>query len=52
MPIPGKDWEYMFYVDLEINDYDMYKRALEAVSPFTPSLGILGEYIKGESVIE
>ncbi len=52
MPIPGKDWEYMFYVDLEINDYEMYKRALEAVSPFTPSLGILGEYIKGESVIE
>jgi len=52
MPIPGKDWEYMFYVDVEINDYDMYKRSLEAISPFTPSLGILGEYRKGESVIE
>jgi len=52
MPIVGKDWEYMFYVDVEINDYDMYKRSLEAISPFTPSIGILGEYIKGESVIE
>ena len=52
MPIPGKDWEYMFFVDVEINDYDMYKRSLEAIGPFTPSFGILGEYRKGKSVIE
>ena len=52
MPIVGKDWEYMFYVDVEINDYDMYKKSLEAIGPFTPSIGILGEYKKGESVIE
>lgn len=52
MPIPGKDWEYMFFVDVEINDYDMYKKSLEAINPFTPSLGILGEYRKGKTVIE
>ncbi|MCP4312506.1 MAG: prephenate dehydratase [Bacteroidetes bacterium] len=52
MPIPGKDWEYMFFVDVEINDYDMYKKSLEAIRPFTPSLGILGEYKKGNTVIE
>jgi prephenate dehydratase len=52
MPIVGKDWEYMFFVDVEINDYDMYKRSLEAIGPFTPSIGILGEYRKGKSVIE
>ncbi len=52
MPIPGKDWEYMFFVDVEINSYDMYKRSLEAIGPFTPSLGILGEYRKGKLVIE
>lgn len=52
MPIPGKDWEYMFFVDVEINDYNMYKRSLEAIGPFTPSIGILGEYRKGKSVIE
>lgn len=52
MPIPGKGWEYMFYVDVEINDYEMYKKSLEAIRPFTPSLGILGEYKKGKSVIE
>ncbi len=49
MPIPGKDWEYMFFVDVEINDYDMYKKSLEAIRPFTPSLGILGEYKNGKS---
>jgi len=52
MPIVGKDWEYMFFVDVEINDYAMYKRSLEAIGPFTPSIGILGEYRKGKSVIE
>ena len=52
MPIVGKDWEYMFFVDVEINDYEMYKRSLEAIGPFTPSIGILGEYKKGKSVIE
>ena len=52
MPIVGKDWEYMFYVDVEINDYEMYKKSLDAIGPFTPSLGVLGEYRKGESVIE
>lgn len=52
MPIPGKDWEYMFYVDVEINDYEMYRKSLDAIGPFTPALGILGEYRKGKSVIE
>lgn len=52
MPIPGKDWEYMFFVDVEINDYDMYKKSLEAIRPFTPALGILGEYKKGKSEFE
>jgi prephenate dehydratase len=52
MPIVGKDWEYMFFVDVEINDYDMYKKSLEAIGPFTPSIGILGEYRKGVTVIE
>jgi prephenate dehydratase len=52
MPIPGKDWEYMFYVDVEINDYGMYRKSLDAIRPFTPALGILGEYKKGKSVIE
>jgi len=52
MPIVGKDWEYMFYVDVEIHDHEMYQKSIEAIRPFTASLGILGEYKKGISVIE
>ncbi len=48
MPIMGKDWEYQFYVDLEINDFDMYQKALESIKPFTSGLMVMGEYIKGE----
>ena len=52
MPIMGKDWEYQFYVDLEIDDYDMYKKSLEAIKPFTSGLGIMGEYVKGSVYFE
>lgn len=52
MPIMGKDWEYQFYVDLEIDDYDMYRKSLEAIDPFTSGLGIMGEYKKGSVFFE
>lgn len=51
MPIIGKDWEYQFYVDVEIGDYSLYQKALEAVKPFTSNFGILGEYQKGRSIL-
>jgi prephenate dehydratase len=51
MPIVGKDWEYQFYVDVEIQDYNLYQKSLEAIKPFTSNLGILGEYQKGRSIL-
>jgi prephenate dehydratase len=51
MPIIGKDWEYQFYIDVEIGDYSMYQKSLEAIKPFTSNLGILGEYQKGRSIL-
>jgi prephenate dehydratase len=51
MPIIGKDWEYQFYVDVEIKDYSLYQKALEAIKPFTSTFGILGEYQKGRSIL-
>ncbi len=51
MPIVGKDWEYQFYVDIEFSDYDLYKQSIEAIRPFTADLGILGEYVRGQSII-
>lgn len=52
MPIAGKDWEYKFYIDVEIDDYDMYSQSIKAIKPFTSDLGVMGEYIKGKSFIE
>ena len=52
MPIIGEDWEYQFFVDVEIEDYKMYKQSLEAIKPFTDGLHILGEYQKGKSILE
>ncbi len=51
LPIVGKEWEYFFYVDVEFTDYNIYKHALDSVKPFTSTLGILGEYHKGKSII-
>jgi len=51
MPIIGKDWEYQFYIDVEIEDYSMYQKSLESIKPFTSNMGILGEYQKGRSIL-
>jgi prephenate dehydratase len=52
MPIVGRDWEYQFFVDVEIDNYDLYKQAVGAIKPFTHGLQILGEYAKGKSIME
>jgi prephenate dehydratase len=52
MPIIGKEWEYQFYVDLEVNDYEMYQTALDSIKPFTSGLIVMGEYEKGEVYFE
>ncbi len=51
MPIIGKDWEYQFYIDVDINNYTHYKQSLEAIKPFTADMHILGEYLKGKSIL-
>ena len=52
MPIIGEKWEYQFYVDLELNDLKLYKQAIDAIKPFTSNLQVLGEYLKGKSIME
>lgn len=51
LPIMGKDWEYQFYIDVMFEDYNWYKKSLDAIRPFTADLGVLGEYVKGKSII-
>lgn len=51
LPIIGREWEYLFYVDIMFNDYLRYKQAIDAVTPLTKALKILGEYAERESTL-
>lgn len=44
LPIPGKKWQYFFYVDITYADYGRYQQALAAVKPLVEGLDIMGEY--------
>lgn len=44
LPIIGREWEYMFYVDVTYNDLVRYRQAVDAITPLTRELTILGEY--------
>mgnify|MGYP002525457006 CR=1 FL=1 len=51
LPIIGREWEYMFYVDVTYNDYTRYRQSIDAIRPLTKQLKILGEYNDGKSSI-
>ena len=51
LPIIGREWEYMFYVDLSYSDYMRYRQSLDAVRPLTKQFKILGEYKDGKSTL-
>lgn len=44
LPIIGREWEYLFYIDVTYSDYAHYRQSIEAVRPLTRELKILGEY--------
>ncbi len=51
LPIIGREWQYLFYVDLVFSDYIRYKQALDAVNPLTKDFKILGEYAEGKQSV-
>ena len=51
LPIIGREWEYLFYVNLTFADYTRYKQALDAILPLTKDLKILGEYEEGKQSV-
>jgi prephenate dehydratase len=51
LPIIGREWEYLFYVNLTYTDYTRYKQALDAIIPLTKDLKILGEYAEGKQSV-
>ena len=44
LPIPGREWQYFFYVDIKFDSYKRYVQALSAVRPLMEDLKVLGEY--------
>lgn len=44
LPIIGREWEYLFYVDVAFNDLIRYRQSIDAITPLTRELTILGEY--------
>lgn len=44
LPIIGREWEYMFYVDVTYDDITRYRQSIDAITPLTRDLVILGEY--------
>lgn len=52
-PIPGKPWEYRFYLDLEGHAAsEPVREALAEVHPFAKELRVLGTYPKAEAAPE
>ena len=51
LPIIGREWEYLFYINLTFTDYLRYRQALDAIRPLTKDFQILGEYSEGRQSI-
>ncbi|MBP5307260.1 MAG: prephenate dehydratase [Paludibacteraceae bacterium] len=51
MPIIGKEWQYLFYIDLSYDNYERYHQALNAIMPLTRDLRVLGDYHEGRQTI-
>lgn len=52
LPIIGREWEYMFYIDIMYDDYTRYRQSIDAVRPLTKQMKILGEYKEGTSTVQ
>ena len=44
LPIIGREWEYLFYVDVTYSDLTRYRQSIDAIIPLTRDLKILGAY--------
>lgn len=51
LPIIGREWEYLFYVDILFEDYTRYTQGIDAIRPLTSDLKILGEYKNGKEYV-
>lgn len=45
LPIIGREWEYMFYVDVTYSSQTRYQQSISAITPLVKDIRELGEYI-------
>lgn len=48
LPIIGKEWEYMFYIDVVYDTLSRFRQSIDAITPLTSELKILGEYVEAK----
>lgn len=48
LPIIGREWEYLFYVDVTYDNITRYRQSIDAITPLIKELRILGEYKDGK----
>lgn len=51
LPIIGKEWQYMFYVDVHFDNTQRLHQAINAITPLTQELKNLGIYREGEQTV-
>lgn len=50
LPIPGSNWLYRFYADMEFDDIAAFYRATERMRPLTEQMTIHGVYKSGKNI--
>jgi len=48
LPIIGREWEYLFYIDVTYDNITRYRQSIDAITPLIKELRILGEYKDGK----
>jgi len=49
MPIPGSDWKYSFYADMEFETEQQFSNVMELIKPITGEITIYGIYRNGKN---
>ncbi|MBX6381023.1 MAG: prephenate dehydratase [Thermoflavifilum aggregans] len=49
-PVPGSEWRYYFYVDMEFDHFSQFEAVIRDIEPLTRDLKILGVYQKGQTI--
>jgi prephenate dehydratase len=49
MPIPGSDWKYSFYADMEFETQQQFNKVIELIKPITEEITIYGIYRNGKN---